>query len=680
MKFLENKSLRFKLLSSIISSISIICILIAIITFFQVKNMFMEEVNNKMLIKVDSVSNDFNNFFINSHNVVKDMGSNYSIQQYIRHSKSQADFKFVPEYRDVIRTLLNVKQTKKEFGELQSVYFGVEKTGTIVCQDEWVPPADYIVTARDWYIEAKKGNPFTSPYIDAQKGNMIITVASAIYNKNDKFVGVSAVDMSMDAFLTKVKKIKLNKTGYAFIVDNTGQIIYHPNKEFTLQKKLNVVIGGSQKIAKKILKGETGIDSFNLSGNKQIIAYAPIKENKWVVGIIVPENELLDKFNQFKFIFIFTFIILISILATIVTIQSDKILNPINELKNQVLKFSNGDLTVRVRYHSDDEIGELTKSFNNSIEAQAKMVAEIKKISGQMAENASLVSESVDETTLGAQQISTSVSQLAEGTQQQAIAGSDGVDRLKSTNLMVKEISNVIKDVVNVANNSTKKAENSAEEAHNAINKMSEIKDFSEGISNDINELGKLSQDIEVIVDLIKGIAAQTNLLALNAAIEAARAGEHGKGFAVVADEVKKLAGESAEATDKINYMIKQIQEKTSQAVTNMNSGVEKVEEGVTLVSSVESDLKELAERTNVNKIDMQKIANEIIKLSKNSDEILKMMENIASITEEAAAATEEISSITQAQTMNLQRINESFQSLDNTAENLQKQVSTFKI
>ena len=125
-----------------------------------------------------------------------------------------------------------------------------------------------------------------------------------------------------------------------------------------------------------------------------------------------------------------------------------------------------------------------------------------------------------------------------------------------------------------------------------------DIRSSIEASSQTIVELESSTKEIERIVTVIKEIAEQTNLLALNAAIEAARAGEEGRGFAVVADEVRKLAERTAAATKEIREMITNIQGQAQEAVTRMDNGMSKMEEGLRLAAEAASDKGEIQDLT----------------------------------------------------------------------------------
>ena len=195
-----------------------------------------------------------------------------------------------------------------------------------------------------------------------------------------------------------------------------------------------------------------------------------------------------------------------------------------------------------------------------------------------------------------------------------------------SNSEMANKISDGMNDIANNVSTITNAAVDTAAEAQegvvimrNMVDQISVIADNVSSIYEQIQELEKMSGNIQSVIQLIMEISGQTNLLALNASIEAARAGEQGKGFAVVADEVKNLAVQSREAAADISGIIQQIQGLITQCVTLMADGNNSVQQGITFAKQAEKSFYGIKE-----------------KITSVSDE----MENVSSVTEEAAKGT----------------------------------------
>ena len=379
-------------------------------------------------------------------------------------------------------------------------------------------------------------------------------------------------------------------------------------------------------------------------------------------------------------------IIIISIIALIFCtwlgwLTATRIAGILGKLGDKMKLVADGDLTIQNMGRPEGScIGDLCVVFDTMLNNLQRLVKEVNKSVQDMHAGTEEMNAAADQTAQGAQQTAASVQQLAMGSQQVSQNVQDSAENLSKINVIIQGVSNEAIDVAKLGNETETNANEGRNHVKKAVNKIDSIRIVSGEISDTINELGKLSSEIETIVDLIKNISGQTNLLALNAAIEAARAGEHGKGFAVVADEVKKLAGQSGEATDKITKMIKEIQNKTQLAVTSMDKGINEVQEGVIVINDAGTALENIIDQVKQANSKIQGINKEIDGVAKNSDEVVKTIENIASVTEETAASAEEMASITEEQTASIEEISASSTALATIAENLNKQVSMFKI
>ncbi|MEQ8601670.1 MAG: HAMP domain-containing methyl-accepting chemotaxis protein [Marivibrio sp.] len=153
-----------------------------------------------------------------------------------------------------------------------------------------------------------------------------------------------------------------------------------------------------------------------------------------------------------------------------------------------------------------------------------------------------------------------------------------------------------------------------------------------------ISRLRTAAQSIGDVVQLINEIADQTNLLALNATIEAARAGEAGKGFAVVAEEVKSLAGQTAQATDKIRQQIADMQSETALSVEAIESIASVIAQVNEYTSSISSAVEEQTAAT-------EEIAMNVSQASGAANEVATSIQAVhKASTESGAAATQLLS------------------------------------
>ncbi len=282
-----------------------------------------------------------------------------------------------------------------------------------------------------------------------------------------------------------------------------------------------------------------------------------------------------------------------------------------------------GDLTKRINSSASDEIGDLVTGFNNFVDKLQSIVRDVISSTTQLA--------------TAAEEMSVITSQTKQGMSQQQ---SETDEVVTAMNQMTSTVENVAKNAsaaAAAAKDADEEAAKGKEVVRQTIDSIGQLAQEVEIAADVIQRLEQDSENIGVVLDVIKGIAEQTNLLALNAAIEAARAGEQGRGFAVVADEVRTLASRTQESTQEIQKMIEQLQTGARNAVEAMVHGRDQAKSSVDQAGLAGESLESITEVVaSISNMNIQ-IAGATEEQSSVADEIKRNVSNISGIAKESA-------------------------------------------
>jgi len=354
---------------------------------------------------------------------------------------------------------------------------------------------------------------------------------------------------------------------------------------------------------------------------------------------------------------------------------------PVRKLSAQAKTMAGGDLSVEpLVLRSNDELGELARSFGLMAESFRGIVAQVTTNAQQVAATSQQLTASAEQTAAASGQIAETIQDVASGAERQlqgttsvtdgfaAMAG--GLERIRADMDLVRKLAEQANANASLGSRNVAQVER----------QMAAISASTETASSVVDELGRRSTEIGAIVKLIGQLATQTKMLSLNASIEASRAGEHGRGFAVVAEEVRKLAEQSGEAAESIRDITEAILGGTTEAVQAMADNAVNVRTGLTLVAEMGRSFGDIAVSVEEVGRSSAQAAAVVADTTGSAAQLLESVRGIAAISETTTEHSQSVAASSQQQTAMIQQISNASSALSKMAEELLESIGVFKL
>ncbi len=478
----------------------------------------------------------------------------------------------------------------------------------------------------------------------------------------------------------------LGEYGYIYVLDDKGTLTTHPTREGDnlwndQDSSGNYFI---REVTEKALDGGGFTEyEFELPGQDVLADKIIYSEKDPYWGWIIASGTYMQDFNQgansLLIVIAVTLMGAIIIGTIVVILVSRHLALPVQKLSKRVREVAKGNLTVDIEHlKRSDEIGQLNAGFNEMVDQLKTLISDVEEAIVEIQSTSANLTAVAEETNAYGDEIVKAINEVSEGAVQQA---SDAEDTNRTAIEFARQIEGLHEKnelMLDASRHMKASNEEGLVNIDSLKEKSHESSTLIQNMQSVFSSLIVKVREIEGIVGTITEISDQTNLLALNASIEAARAGEQGKGFAVVAEEVRKLADQTAVATELVRTTLKGIESETNLVNNEMQKTHVIVRQQNDSVIVTETSFKEI-------KLAVEKIiafigdmTEGVGYLNNSKNDMMQSIESIALISEKNAAASEEVTASVDEQQRAIQLVSESSNDLTDEISALQESIKRF--